>query len=415
MSDQPSTTKKRFPWRRTIAIVAIIGVCAAVCVVLIETGPKATRKPPAPMQANVKVRPLERTNEQIIVSAMGSVIPMRSISLSSQVSGEVTELGPDFSEGNHIAKGQFIVKIDDRDYQTALASAQATLDSVMSDMAIEAGNQTIAKREWELIQEASEVAGVDSSLALRQPQLKYAEAQVSMAQAALEQAQTDLARTRITAPFNAIVLEKGVDLGSYVSPQSEVASLAGTDTYWIRAAVPKSQLQWLTVPASDQDTGSTARVYPTASKSEFRIGKIISLLGDLDPDGRMARVIIAIDDPLSLKAENAGQPPLLLGDYLRVEILGREMNDIYSLPREAFRDGGRVWLAAANDQLEIRPITPVWQGDEFVIVDQGLADGERLVLSNLAMPTPGLSLVVADEDGNVLSAALPTESNGGDS
>ncbi|WP_269540618.1 efflux RND transporter periplasmic adaptor subunit [Cerasicoccus fimbriatus] len=410
-----TTSTQRFPWRRTLAILIIIAVCAGICAMIIKTGPKATRRPPAPMQANVKVRPLERTNEQIVVSAMGSVIPQRSISLTAQVNGEVLELGPDFAEGNHLAKGDFILKIDDRDYQTALASAQATLDLELSDMAIESGNQTIAKREWELIQEASEIAGVDSSLALRQPQLKSAEAEVAMARASLEQAEINLQRTRIVAPFNAIVLEKNVDIGSYVSTQTTVASLAGIDTYWVRAAVPKTQLKWLTIPGPTQSEGSEVRVFPNASQGTYRTGKIISLLGDLDPEGRMARVLIAVEDPLSLLAENEGQPPLLLGDYVSVEILGKELQNIYSLPRLSFRDGARVWLASDKDQLEIRPITPVWQGDDFVIVDEGLADGERLVVSNLSMPTPGLKLVVADEDGKLLSAELPPEKTGGDS
>ncbi|MGE9296003.1 MAG: efflux RND transporter periplasmic adaptor subunit, partial [Puniceicoccales bacterium] len=270
-------------------------------------------------------------------------------------------------------------------------------------MAIETGNQTIAKREWELIQEANELSGVDSSLALRQPQLKSAEAEVAMARAALEQAEIDLTRTRVTAPFNAVVLEKNVDLGAYVSPQTTIASLAGTDTYWVRAAVPKSELKWLSIPTAQQPRGSLARVYTDAGQKIFREGHIIALLGDLDPAGRMARVLIAVDDPLSRLPENANQPTLLLGDYVSVELMGTELNDIYSLPREAFRDGGRVWLAADNDQLEVRAIEPVWRGDDIVIVDAGLADGERLIISNLSMPTPGLRLVVADESGQVLS------------
>jgi len=407
MSEPLPSTPKRFPWRRTIAILLIAAVATVACVILINTGPKARRGAPTPMQANVKVRVLERSEAQVIVDAMGSVIPQRSVDLGAQVSGEVIELGPDFADGSHLNAGDYILKIDDRDYQAAVITAQATLDQEMSDMAIEAGNQTIAKREWELIQEASEISGVDSSLALRQPQLKTAEAQVAMAQADLDQAKVDLARTRIVAPFNAIVLEKSVDVGSYLSPQSAVASLAGTDTYWVRVAVPKSQLQWLHIPGPGQSEASVARVYPNANQGAYREGKVISLLGDLDPAGRMARVLVAVDDPLSLLPENAGKPPLLLGDYVRVELLGTELTEIFSLPREAFRDGAYVWIADENDKLEVRPISPLWQGDKRVLVDVGLAEGERLVLSNLSMPTPGLMLVMADEDGNEIAPAKP--------
>lgn len=420
MPETSNHSTKRFPWKRILALLVIVAVTASICFLLLRTGPKAMRRPPAPMQANVKVSTLERSQEQIIVHAMGSVIPQRSISLSAQVSGEIIEAGSNFSEGAFLEQGDFLLKIDDRDYQTALASAQATLDLEMSDMAIESGNQAIAKREWELIMESDELTGVDSSLALRQPQLKSAEAEVAMAQAALDQARIDLTRTRITAPFNAVILEKNVDLGSYLSPQTSIADLAGTDTYWVRAAIPKSELKWIHLPGPENPVGSRARVYTDTSQSEYREGEIAALLGDLDPAGRMARVLIAVEDPLSRLPENSEKPALLLGDYVSVEILGKELNDIYSIPREAFRDGGRVWLATSDDQLEVRPIEPIWRGDDFVIVQTGLADGERLIVSNLSMPTPGLRLVVADESGEVLSqphtpsASTPAR-NGGDS
>ncbi len=409
MSEPATDSPNRFPWRRTLAIFLIAAICAVVCVVIINTGPKASRRPPAPMQANVIVRTLERSDEQVVVDAMGSVVPQRQVDLGAQVSGEVIALGPDFAEGRHLEAGDYLVQIDDRDYRSALATAQASLEMEMSDMAIESGNQTIAKREWELIQEASEIAGVNSSLALREPQLKSAEAEVVMAQATLEQAELDLVRTRITAPFNAIVLEKSVDLGSYLSPQSAVASLAGTDTYWVRAAVPKSQLKWLRIPGPSQTEGSVARVYPNANRDGFREGRVIALLGDLDPAGRMARVLIAVDDPLCLLEENAGQPPLLLGDYVRVELMGRELQEVFKLPRRAFRDGAYVWVVDPEDKLEVRAIDPVWQGDQMVLVEEGFKEGERIVLSNLAMPTPGLMLVMADEDGTPLKPVVKKE------
>ncbi|MGE9291202.1 MAG: efflux RND transporter periplasmic adaptor subunit [Puniceicoccales bacterium] len=415
MSDTNTTTSKRFPWRRLLTLLLIVGLTVLASVLIVRTGPKATRRPPAPMQANVKIRPLERTDEQIIISAMGSVIPRRSISLSTQVSGEVVEMGDQFIEGGFLQAGDFVLQIDDRDYQTALASAQATLDLEMSDMAIELGNQNIAKREWELILATTELSNVDSSLALREPQLKSAEAEVAMARVALEQAEIDMARTRVTAPFNAIVLEKFVDLGAYVSPQTTIASLAGTDTYWVRVAVPKSELQWMKIPGPEEPAGSTVRVYTGTNETDFREGTVIALLGDLDPAGRMARVLVSVDDPFSRLPENADKAPLLLGDYVRVDILGKEMHDIYSLPREAFRDGGRVWLANENDQLEVRSVDTVWRGDDFVIVETGLSDGERLIVSNLSMPTPGLRLVVADESGQVLSQPPSGDSSPQDS
>ncbi|MDP0497759.1 MAG: efflux RND transporter periplasmic adaptor subunit [Verrucomicrobiota bacterium JB024] len=404
MSDAPeSRPARRFPWRRLLALFVVALIAVIGSTILIETGPKTSRRPPAPMQANVEAMVLSRTDARVVVEGMGAVIPQRSVEIRAQVGGEVVEMGPHFSEGRMVEKGELMLRLDDRDYQIALRQAEAQLENVKADFAIEAGSQTIAKREWELIKEAAEVSGANASLALREPQLQQAKASVTTAEADLADAELDLERTRIAAPFNAIVLEKNADMGSYIPQQSVVATLAGVDAYWVQVSVPESQLGWLTIPAPGEAVGSVARVYPNSTTNLYREGHVVALLGDLDPAGRMARLLVAVDDPLAILPENRGKPALLLGDYVRVEIDGTELKGIFNLPRESFHEGTRVWMVSKDETLEVRPLQPVWMGDDSVMVSDGLEEGERLVLSNLSMPAPGLKLVVA-EVGNPLEA-----------
>ncbi|QYY36151.1 efflux RND transporter periplasmic adaptor subunit [Ruficoccus sp. ZRK36] len=399
MSDATDTRPSgRFPWRRTLALFLVALVAAVGAFILIETGPKTSRRPPAPMQADVEVISLERTSARVVVEGMGELIPQRSVNILAQVSGEVVELGSHFSEGRRVEKGELMLRLDDRDYQIALQQAEAALLQAQGDLAIEDGSQTIARREWDLIKEAAAVSGANASLALREPQLQQAKASVTTAEADLADAKLDLERTSIRAPFNAIVLEKNADMGSYVPQQTTVAVLAGVDVYWVQVAIPENQLHWLNVPAPGEDAGSMARVYPNSTTDVYREGYVVALLGDLDPQGRMARLLVAVEDPLAIQPENKGKPVLLLGDYVRVEMDGAELSDVFELPRETFHEGSRVWIADGDDALEVRPITPVWMGDDSVIIDEGLTEGERLVLSNLAMPAPGLKLVVAEVD-----------------
>jgi RND family efflux transporter MFP subunit len=397
MSDAPeSRPARRFPWRRILALFVVALIAVLGSTILIETGPKTSRRPPAPMQANVEAIVLTRSDARVVVEGMGAVIPQRSVEIRAQVGGEVVEMGPHFSEGRMVEKGELMLRLDDRDYQIALRQAQAQLENVKADFAIEAGSQTIAKREWELIKEAAAVSGANSSLALREPQLQQAKAAVTTAEADLADAELDLERTSISTPFNAIVLEKNADMGSYIPQQSVVATLAGVDAYWVQVAVPESQLAWLTVPAPGEAVGSVARVYPNSTTNLYREGHVVALLGDLDPAGRMARLLVAVEDPLAILPENRGKPALLLGDYVRVEIDGTELKGIFNLPRESFHEGTRVWMVGQDETLEIRPLQPVWMGDDSVMVSDGLEEGERLVLSNLSMPAPGLKLVVAE-------------------
>jgi len=77
-------------------------------------------------------------------------------------------------------------------------------------------------------------------LVAKEPQLEAARAKLAGEKADLRKAKLDLERTRIQAPFNAIVRKKFVDIGSQVSGQEQLAELVGTDSYWIQASIPFS-------------------------------------------------------------------------------------------------------------------------------------------------------------------------------
>ena len=90
-----------------------------------------------------------------------------------------------------------------------------------------------------------------------QTTLAIAEADVTAARAALEKSRLDLSRTTLTAPFDCVVTSENVDLGALVTPQTQLATLVGTDEYWVRVTIPVSQLRWIHIPS--QRTKSALR------------------------------------------------------------------------------------------------------------------------------------------------------------
>jgi hypothetical protein len=107
--------------------------------------------------------------------------------------------------------------------------------------------------------------------------------------------------------------------------------------------------------------------------------------------GRMARVLITVDDPLQ------GENPMLLNEYVRVSIAGTAVEDAYQIPRSALHDDRLVWIATPDGTLEIREVTVNWRDAENVIISEGIKDGERLILTNLATPINGMQLRVAGD------------------
>jgi hypothetical protein len=107
----------------------------------------------------------------------------------------------------------------------------------------------------------------------------------------------------------------------------------------------------------------------------------------------MARVLVAVDDPLGLDSgQNEPTLPLLIGAYVCVEIDGREVDDVYVIPRTAIREGDRVWIMDEEDRLSVRDVEIIWRRKDDVFVADAIQPGELIVTSRIATPIPGMTL-----------------------
>ncbi|MDF7807701.1 efflux RND transporter periplasmic adaptor subunit [Pontiellaceae bacterium B12219] len=361
------------------AIICIILIIGGVIVakVLIATAPKAEKKMPPKMAPLVEIQPLAATTEIVRLHLMGTVTPAETIFLQSRISGEVTALSPNFIDGGILKKGEPILTIDPVDYELALADAESKLEAARFSYKQELGRQEVAKREWELLK-SDDATELEMELALRVPHLAADEAALKAAEAALKKAQINLERTRLTAPFNALVLDRNVHVGSQANLQVQLGELVGTDAYWVTLSIPVDRLNWVSIPGSAVEIQSTS--------GAIRNGRVIKLMGSLEEKGRMARLLVEVKDPLCLKPENAGKQPLLLGEFVKVVIDGKELEDVFSVPRNALREGSVVWIATPENKLDIRPVDVLWRDAEKVIFRDGLKNGEQIIISDINTP-----------------------------
>ncbi len=379
-------------WQRLLALALIIlflaiGVMASRFI--IKTRPQVKRKTPRKMETLVRAVEVLPCSARVKIKAQGQVVAAREITLQARVSGQVVYLHPDFIPGGVISKGEILLKIEDTDYQLALRQQEDTLALAEADLRIEEGSQTVARQEWELITSLTDDIDMSSrDLALRKPQLAKAEAVIKSARTALEKARVDLARTVIRASFNLIVRAENIDLGSEISTATNIATLAATDMFWAEISVPAEKLAWFDLPDGEKK-GSPVLI--RARQKELYAGCILSLAPDLDKDGLMARLLIAIDDPLGLKN---GRQPLLLGSFVQAEIEGYSLDNVYRIPRSALHENDIVMLVDEDNRLQLQPVTVVWKGLESVFVNKGLKPQSRLVISSVAAPISGMPLKV---------------------
>ncbi|MGD8993325.1 MAG: efflux RND transporter periplasmic adaptor subunit [Desulfobacterales bacterium] len=373
--------------------LAIIGAGIIGAAYITKTAPKARRRPPAKIAPLVEVARIQPGIHNVAVQAMGTVVPAKEIVLESRVSGEIVTLHPQFTVGGFLEKESEVLRIDPLDYELAVTLAEARVKDSESILKVAEEEAAAAIEEWQLLYNNNPENAEIPALVAKEPQLEAARAKLAAEKADLQKAKLDLARTRIKAPFNAIVREKFVDIGSQVSGQEQLAELIGTDAYWIQASIPVDRLNWISIPRQSTDTGSKVRIF---HRNEYEhSGTVIKLLGDLEQEGRMARVLIEVRDPLGLRRKENTQLPLLIGEYVRLEISGRQLDNVYRIPRSALRDSNRIWVVSSEDTLKIRDVDILWRDSETVLFKDGLQPGDRLIVSELPTPVDGMPLQIA--------------------
>lgn len=379
-------------WKKTLLVcLGILLVAGAGITLIFSTEPTAERAGATRETAMlVDVVSVARDTVQPTIEAMGTVQPSQDIVLSPRVSGEIIRRSEAFTPGGYVEQGDVLLQLDPSDYENTLQQRRSDLRQAVSDLEIEMGRQNVAQQDYQLLDDT--LSGENRELVLREPQLNAARSQVESARAAVQQAELNLQRTTIRAPFDAHILSRNANVGSQVGLGDNLGRLVGLDTYWVEATVPLSKLRWLTIP-DDGAQGSPVRIRNRTAwgEGEYRTGYIYRLVGALENQTRMARVLIAVPDPHSYQSDNADRPTLMIGTYVEALIQARALNDVIQLNRDYVRDDDTVW-GMEDGALRIKDVNIVFRDAQYAYIDEGLSEGDRVVTTNLSTVTDGAPL-----------------------
>jgi RND family efflux transporter MFP subunit len=382
-----------------VLAVGILGMKA-----LIDAKPAPPRREVRNLAPLVEVVAVESaTGKGAVVRGMGTVKPARTLTLTPEVSGRVVAHHPSLEPGGRFETGALVVQLDDRDYKLAVTREGAMVTRAKAEVALETGRKTIAEREWEVM--AAQLGKTADSkgreLALRSPQGKAARANVTAARSSLQRARLSLERTEIRAPFDAFVQDESVEVGQWVGPGAKLATLVGTEHFWVEVSVPVDQLAWLGLGHHDGDgalpTATVTQRIGSEGSAEHQ-GRVLRVLNQLDPLGRMARLLIEVDDPLGITTgRGEGRTPLRLGAYVEVAVQGRSFDGGVTVPRDALRESGKLWVVSSEGKIEIRTAAIGWRERDRVLVTSGVKAGERVIITALSTVTDGMEVRIAGE------------------
>ncbi len=380
------------------ALLALVVLAAGLATAwwLINQPPRVERRapPPAPPPL-VEVVSAQPRSVAPRLHGFGRVVAEREARLASRVAGRLLEFAPEALPGQVMEAGATVARLDDADLRLALRDTEATLAQAEAALAMERGEQQRAQAEYQSF--GRELTAERRALVLREPQLRQAEAEVERARTARDRARLDLERTTLTAPWRGMVQARLLGAGSEVASGTELLHLVDVSRFWVRVSLPVDALAWLE-PAGDERPGSavtlTSRSWPA---DQARRGELIAVLPALEENGLMAQLLVAVDDPLGLEAPDpaantAAIPALRLGDLVQLEFAARPRDGLIELPTAALRPGDEVWLLDDDDRLRRRRVEVVHRGDAHVLVGAGLAEDERVVVSQLGQPREGMAL-----------------------
>ena len=324
-----------------------------------------------------------------VVRSRGLVAPRTQTTLVSEVSGQIAEVSPAFIAGGFFERGDVLIRIDPRNYETLVKRARAEVARARTAVATENALAGYAFEDWERLRELDASAGPASELTLRKPQLQQALAELESGEAELEEAEEDLRRTVIRAPYDGMVREKIADIGQYVNVGAQLVRVFAVDLAEVRLPITQKDLRFLDL--GELEAGGTLAVTLAATIGDRLFewqAEVVRSEGVFDPGSGVLYVVAQIDDPYDLAG--SGREPLRMGTFVVAAIAGLVGGELFAVPRHALSRGTTLWVVDRDSTIHPRTVSVVRSDENMAYLDQGITEGEVYVTAPIDNPLPGM-------------------------
>lgn len=364
--------------------------------IMIKSRPPVQTKPRKILDPIVRAILVKKQTEKLAVFSYGTVQPRTRINLIPQVTGEITHVSSSFINGGFFKANDILVQIDKTDYELALVRAKAQVDQALVRFEREKVESEIAKEEWKKYGQ-----GDPGPLATRKLQYDEAKAALDAAKSVEKQADVNLKRTVIRAPFAGRVSKKFVDIHQVVTVGMPIAEIYSIDFAEIRLPVPDDQLQFLSI-SFDQlgngiiNGGPTVTLSANLGKKVEWSGKIVRTEAEIDQRTRMIYLVAWVEDPYGVNGNN--RIPMLAGMFVEAKIEGKEIQDAIVIPRTSMRDDSNVLVIDNENKLRLRKVSVVKLETVNAIIKGGLAEGDFVCTSHMETAVDGAKVRVQKEE-----------------
>ncbi|MBX2805502.1 MAG: hypothetical protein KTR19_05995 [Hyphomicrobiales bacterium] len=449
--------------KRLLSFALPIGIAVAQFLYFVQRSEPPQQAPASERETTVRVMEVKPVSFVPSIAGFGTVEPEKIWDAVAQVSGRIVYAHPNLRSGAILPADTEIIKINPEDYEIAVRQAQANLDSSRAKLAeleiqqkntqdsleIEKRSLELTRKDIErkrdlvqrstvsqltldeservLLTQQARVQDQENSIRRFPSQIDAQREQVNVDEAALDNAKLNLERTTIKLPFNARIATVNAEETQYVTAGTNLATADAISGAEVKAEIPQARFRsfiLLTAPADFlppqlSDNALAEAIDKIGWTAEVRLisdnrpakwqARVMRTSDTINPQTRTVGAIVYVERPYA-DIRPGTKPPLIKGMFVEVEIKGRPIQDALVIPRSSIRNG-RIYVVGDDNRLRIKPVKLRAEQGPVALVSNGIAPGEKLVLSDLTPAIEGMLLdpvLENPESAEENSAALIT-------
>jgi RND family efflux transporter MFP subunit len=380
---------------RILTVIGIPILAIVIVVVMISLKPEPPKKERIELGQIVDVIELKPMTAKFEIKSQGTVRPRTSTALSAEVSGTIIEISPKFIAGGLFQKNEILMRIDPTNYTVDLQQAEAL----------------VKQRQIEF----NGAAKLHEKGYRTEVELASAAAALATAKAGMVRAQKNLERTYIKLPYEGIVRSKESDLGQFVTIGTRLGATFSTTVAEIRLPLTDEDLMFLDLPDITDKTPTNNVIGPSVileatqkGEQNYWNAKIIRSEGVVDESNRVTFAVAQITDPYRLYTDGSALP---IGTFVAANIQGISVPNVYQVPRRVVRGSDQLIFVDNENNLDIRQVSIVNSDSNYVYVNKGVYEGDRVVITPIQAPVNGMTVRISGEKRSDSSANRATSSS----
>lgn len=329
--------------------------------------PAGQRGQPSAAAQSVGVATIGRGDIRVVVNALGTVTPIATVTVQTQIDGQLMEVG--FTEGQIVKKGDFLAQIDPRPYQLLQAQYEGQL-------ARDQGLLAQAKVDLARYQRLAE----QNSIARQQYEdqiyiVQQYEGTVKLDQAQVDQEKLNVIYCRIVSPVTGRIGLRLVDPGNYVQTSNNTGLAVVTQLQPITVIfpIPEDDLPDI-VPGLNIGAIFQVVAYDRANVKLLASGRVIALDSQIDTTTGTVKVRAEFDN---------SDFALFPNQFVNAQLLVKTLNNVVTVPTAAVQTGAPgsyVYVVNADSTVSVRPVKLGPTDGPMAAVTSGLSPGEQVVV-----------------------------------